>query len=429
MDLLVKIFYALPVYQSVALSLLLFINGQQVRSHSRIIMGIFQAICTLYFAFNFLYALRSFEILVNLYFLVLPVILLFLPIFYLYLLSVTTPGFRFKRRLLLHFLPALLILLANLPFLFFGKADRLEYITHGFDSSGNTPVVQYLAIVYMTGIFGVLTLQLLLYFYKAVKIYIKHREYIQNHYSFTENISLNWIVALMTCLVIFFISNQMLYLFGYNQSYFSPLFYNVVMLGITLFVGYYALIQKDLKPSDSIRNNPAEEGKFISNTLSADQKVAGEEMENHTMTGGHPLVLMKEDSNSRPETHSSGKYAGSALSEARKTQLVNSLENLIRKEKIYENDSLSVEDVAIRLGTNSKYISQVINEQYGRNFYNYINAYRVEEAQKLLLSGGMEKYTILGIAQMVGFGSKSSFNSSFKKITGQTPSEFVKSGT
>lgn len=419
MDMLIKILYAIPVYQSIALSLLLFINGRKSRSHSRIFMGLFQLTCALYFAFNFLYALRNFEIIVNVYFLVLPVILLFLPLFYFYLLSVTTPGFSFKKKHLWHFLPALVILLANLPFLFISGTDRLEYISHSFDSSGYSPFVLYLTIVYIVGIYGLLSLQLIFYIFQAVKLYRKHREYIENHYSFTENISLNWIVALTACLVIFFISNQMLYLFSFDQSHLSPIFYNLAMLGIGLFLGYYALVQKDLKISEEVIS-----GSFHDTTghksLPIPELPASSSVPDSGDNPERPASPEVVDSSS-PE-----KYAGSTLSDEHKSVLVSRLDDLIVMEKIFVNDNLSVEDVAIRLGTNSKYVSQVINEKYGRNFYNFINAYRVEEAQKLLRSGGLEKYSMLGIAQMVGFGSKSSFNAYFKRITGLTPSEFAK---
>lgn len=419
---LIKILYAIPIYQSLALSLLLFMNGRKARSHSRIVMGFFQLICALYFAFNFLYALRNFEIIVNLYFLVLPVILLFLPLFYFYLLSVTTPGFGFKKKHLWHFMPALVILLANLPFLFISRIDRLEYISHSFDSSGYSPFLLYLTIVYIVGIYGLLSLQLIFYIYQALKLYRKHREYIENHYSFTENISLNWIVALTACLVFFFISNQMLYLFGFDRSLFFPVFYNMAMLGIGLFLGYYALGQKDLKISEVAisasfhKKEDAESNKYRSLPDAMGGSFVPDPVGNTDSQESHAVV----------ESSSPEKYAGSTLSDEHKSLLVSRLDDLIVKEKIFVNDNLSVEDVAIRLGTNSKYVSQVINEKYGRNFYNFINAYRVEEAQKLLLSGGLEKYSMLGIAQMVGFGSKSSFNTYFKRITGLTPSEFVK---
>ena len=100
------------------------------------------------------------------------------------------------------------------------------------------------------------------------------------------------------------------------------------------------------------------------------------------------------------------------------------LEKLMREAKIYTLNDLSIEQVARRLETNSKYISQILNEHYGKNFFTFINTYRVEEAQRLLVDDNARKYSITGIARMAGFSSKSSFNEAFRRIAGMTPSEY-----
>ncbi|MDO8896190.1 MAG: helix-turn-helix domain-containing protein, partial [Bacteroidales bacterium] len=63
---------------------------------------------------------------------------------------------------------------------------------------------------------------------------------------------------------------------------------------------------------------------------------------------------------------------------------------------------------------------------YNQNFYGYINKFRVEKSKKLLTDKELDKYSIIGIAFESGFNSKTAFNTAFKKITGQTPSEFKK---
>ena len=124
-------------------------------------------------------------------------------------------------------------------------------------------------------------------------------------------------------------------------------------------------------------------------------------------------------------THSQpAKYKGSSLSGKLKSDIITGLEQIMIEEKMFLNPRLSIDDVAERLGTNSKYISQVLNEHHQRNFYAYINAFRIEEAQRLLLSPAHRKYSILAIAEMSGFSSKSSFNEAFKVLTNQTPSGY-----
>ncbi|MCK5703581.1 MAG: AraC family transcriptional regulator, partial [Cyclobacteriaceae bacterium] len=69
-------------------------------------------------------------------------------------------------------------------------------------------------------------------------------------------------------------------------------------------------------------------------------------------------------------------------------------------------------------------LSEVINTKLNKTFYDFVNKYRVEEVQQKIIAGDAEKYNLLSIAFDAGFSSKSSFNSTFKKITGQTPTEF-----
>ena len=64
------------------------------------------------------------------------------------------------------------------------------------------------------------------------------------------------------------------------------------------------------------------------------------------------------------------------------------------------------------------------NNGFNQNFYGFINKFRVEKSKKLLADKELDKYSIIGIAFESGFNSKTSFNTTFKKLTGQTPSEF-----
>ena len=73
------------------------------------------------------------------------------------------------------------------------------------------------------------------------------------------------------------------------------------------------------------------------------------------------------------------------------------------------------------------YLTQVINGLLGKNFYTFINEYRLKEVKKLLVDEDYLKYTLTSIAYEAGFNSKSSFNSVFKNSTGMTPSQFKQS--
>ncbi|WP_282161498.1 helix-turn-helix domain-containing protein [Ulvibacterium marinum] len=105
------------------------------------------------------------------------------------------------------------------------------------------------------------------------------------------------------------------------------------------------------------------------------------------------------------------------------------LESLMRVEKIYLNEKLSLNDVAQNLEVNPKYLSMILNNSIGKSFYEYVNTFRIEEVKNLMIDPVNRNITIEAIANKAGFNSKSSFNTMFKKVTGMTPKEFMKSGS
>lgn len=121
------------------------------------------------------------------------------------------------------------------------------------------------------------------------------------------------------------------------------------------------------------------------------------------------------------------KYSNSGLDEAQKEKLLEDIIALMEEKKPYLNPDLTLAFVAEELDVYPRYVSQIINEKFEKNFHNFINEYRVKEARILLISKDYENYSIEGIAQTAGFNSKSSFHTFFKKITGITPSYFRES--
>jgi AraC-like DNA-binding protein len=113
------------------------------------------------------------------------------------------------------------------------------------------------------------------------------------------------------------------------------------------------------------------------------------------------------------------------LTEQQQNNLWQDLQDLMANEKLFLHNDLSLAELARRLNTNTTYLSKVINDITQQNFSNYLNQYRIEEACKLLSQPQNHYLTIEGIAQMVGFKSKSAFNAAFKKIKSTTPSEFL----
>jgi AraC-like DNA-binding protein len=116
------------------------------------------------------------------------------------------------------------------------------------------------------------------------------------------------------------------------------------------------------------------------------------------------------------------------LTESQTVALKEKLEQLMGSDKVYLNNELSLPALAQKMEISIHELSYLINDVYGENFFSFVNRYRIEEAKRLLLSDEFEKLNILGIAYEAGFNSKTTFNTAFKKSTGQSPSEFAQRG-
>jgi AraC-like DNA-binding protein len=118
------------------------------------------------------------------------------------------------------------------------------------------------------------------------------------------------------------------------------------------------------------------------------------------------------------------KYARSPLSEEDKMEILKKLRDGMEIDKYYRSNLFSQSQMSKRLLIPVHHISQVINEKLNQSFFEFIAAYRIQDAEKLLSDPGSSRLTVEEIAEEVGYISKSAFNKTFKKITGKTPSEY-----
>ncbi|MFM9839481.1 MAG: helix-turn-helix domain-containing protein [Cyclobacteriaceae bacterium] len=116
------------------------------------------------------------------------------------------------------------------------------------------------------------------------------------------------------------------------------------------------------------------------------------------------------------------KYKSSSLSQDDQSGILIKLKALMETEKPFLKTNFSLPDLASQLKITTHQLSQVINDGLGKSFFEMTAEYRIEEAKRLL----KEKMNIKveEIAEQVGYNSKSSFNTAFKKIVGMTPSEW-----
>lgn len=138
------------------------------------------------------------------------------------------------------------------------------------------------------------------------------------------------------------------------------------------------------------------------------------------------VVRYKNDQDPENGSPESKKYRRSGLKQKDVARYVRMVEEHMVKSKPFLDRELSIFDLSDQLGIPRHFLSEVINEHMGKNFYNLINDYRVEEVKSRLEDPKFKNLTILAIAYDSGFNAKSSFNTIFKEKTGMTPSEYMK---
>lgn len=117
------------------------------------------------------------------------------------------------------------------------------------------------------------------------------------------------------------------------------------------------------------------------------------------------------------------KYASSSLTDEKGIELFRRLENLMREEKVYKDNSLSKEKLAEMLDTNRTYLSRVINEQAKVSFTHYVNGFRIEEAIRQL-SDPENDTPLKVVASELGFNSISTFYHLFQSSVSMTPAQY-----
>ena len=134
--------------------------------------------------------------------------------------------------------------------------------------------------------------------------------------------------------------------------------------------------------------------------------------------GKKPMPLWSSDA---------GKYGNKKVSEGDVAMIQNRLEKLMMEKAIFKNQDLKLGDLASEINIPPYQLSQFLNDTLGKSFTSLINEYRVNEACKMLLAGNNPKIEAIGFE--VGFNSRSTFFSTFKKSKGVTPTLFQQQHT
>ena len=295
------------------------------------------------------------------------------PLLYLYVKFMTNPEKKFNWFALLHFVPFIGFFIVSVIYrdIPLGKDLRNFLVPDEFFS---------LRIVYGASFFLSITIYSSLAF-NEIRI---HQKNLKNLVSYTSSIlTLNWLkiisISFYTTYVALFTLGG-LNMFG-NFIPFDPYF--IIFCFITLFSFVYSFygIKQPIIFGQEVR-------------VSVDEK-------------------------KEPE-----KYSRSGLRDDQADEYLNILIAYMEKNKPFLDRDLSIHDLASLTGIPRHHITQVLNENYGRNFFTFINEYRVKEVIERFSDPRFNHYTILAIAYDAGFNSKTTFNAIFKSHTGNTPSHF-----
>lgn len=207
-----------------------------------------------------------------------------------------------------------------------------------------------------------------------------------------------------------------------NHSWIKIL-YTLLVLGI-LVCGIYTfrrrLLQSVLrvlrKLNDSEDRDIPEMEKKVENDITRKEVLSLEGISHEVESGTEKKIL----------AHTDDKYRTNKVSPEECKRLYRLLDQEMKRNKPYRNPNLKVAELASLIGTTSHSLSYLFNQYLEKNYYDYINEYRVEEFKALILKEEYAKYTLTALAELCGFSSRASFFRSFKKVTGITPNEYIK---
>lgn len=305
------------------------------------------------------------------------------PLLFLYVSTLTNqlPSRKFLQYI--HFVPAFIMYVYLVHFFIMPAGDKIKIMNSGGEGYELFNSIKIMLII-TSGIVYVTLSQFLL---------IKHRKYIREQFSDIEKIDLNWLQYLVVgiCLiwvVVIFVSILPDDMFNID----SDIFIYVSVVLFVCFLGFFGLKQTNVFAAPVIPQ----------------PKSSGEPPSDF------------------PEKKEFEKYAKSGLKDTDAEQLHKKLNEYMQREKPYLNSQLSLSKLGESFGVHSNYLSQVINDRESKNFYDYINGYRIDEFKRIVTDPKKKRLTIMALALECGFNSKSAFNNCFKKFTSQTPSEFMK---
>jgi AraC-like DNA-binding protein len=295
---------------------------------------------------------------------------LYVPVLFLYILSMTKKPFHLKKRYLFHFvLFVFFCVLVLLKFQFLSGDTIREMIGIGsFFSSSERNLFNLLEYLQFFG-----------YAVASLIVLRQYRIKLKNVYSSVEHINLSWLNFVLFGFIVWK-SLVIIQLVLWNVTGNDYVFVLYITAEVVFLIFVALMVLRGLK---------------------------------------QPQIF-----SGITENQSKQKYEKTPLSDAVKEDYKNKLLRYMKTQRPYLDPSLSLQNLAERASIPPHHLSQILNSCLNQNFFDFINSCRIKESKRLLSEHVSNKKTILEILYDTGFNSKSVFNSAFKRHTGMTPTQF-----
>jgi AraC-like DNA-binding protein len=364
--------YTVGIFEAFFLSI--FILTKKNKSVSDKILALYLWLVGIHVFINYLEYLnaRSGYSFTGIIFLTTPFLLLHAPIIWYYITSLTTPNFRINKKHLIHILPFILfVIIHSIYFNFLPGVEKLYLI----ETDAIKELISYkLLVVYIV----VVTCFYLIWSYKKRNVYKKT---ILNIFSTIEKINLNWLRFIIIATLILYSSAFSLMIVDMFLPFIFFKTFEVIGFGLLsifiILLGFYGHRQTNIFTSVKTEEHSASEADVFSQKVHKD--VFGEK-----------------------------------------------LNDFMKSNKPYLDPELNISKLASELNVSVSFLSSYLNAETGKNFFEFVNEYRLQEFKSKVNNSENNNYTLLSLAFDCGFSSKATFNRVFKNHTNMTPNEYKK---
>lgn len=345
-----------------------------------------------------------------------PLPLLYGPLIYLYAVTASDRSRRLRWWDGLHFLPFAAVVLAGLPIYLMSGAQKIAFY-HELQRGVVPPLLRVVdPLKFVSGIS---------YATATILFLRRHRARLKDSYSSLERVNLQWLFRLALASAAIWALATVLEM---TEQVNRPLLAradDAVALAIAALVygiGYMALRQPEIFNFSTLDHRAPQPGppSGASNLAPAPLPAA---------PSVPPSDTASTSDTAPPSDAAAARYERSGLTDKEAAALERALLAVMDTERLYQNSSLTLADLAGRLDTTPHKLSEVLNSQLDQTFYDFVNGYRVKDVQRRIADERLRHLKILSLAMDAGFASKSTFNHVFRQHTGRTPSAYRRSLT